>query len=62
VDDGIRRAYLKLADDYELLANNEDRVASHLKITHRGRRACSSLLNEDGLEGKVDYQHCDRDA
>ncbi|WP_461352196.1 hypothetical protein [Bradyrhizobium sp. USDA 4454] len=30
-DDGLRRAYQKLAADYDMLADNEDRVASNLK-------------------------------
>ncbi|KRQ16722.1 hypothetical protein ACNJX9_36245 [Bradyrhizobium sp. DASA03076] len=30
-DTPLRQAYLRLADDYDLLANNEDRLASNLK-------------------------------
>lgn len=33
-DSPLRRAYLRLADDYELLAENEDRVAHNLKFAN----------------------------
>jgi len=33
-DDGLRAVYRRLADDYDLLAENEDRVARNLKITN----------------------------
>lgn len=33
-DDGLRRHYRKLAEAYDELAQNEDRVARHLKRTN----------------------------
>ncbi|MDD1565029.1 hypothetical protein DAA61_36690 [Bradyrhizobium sp. WBAH33] len=33
-DEGLRGIYLRLADDYDLLAANEDRIASNRKLVN----------------------------
>ena len=33
-DDGLRAMYVRLASDYDALADNEDRIAGNLKISN----------------------------
>ena len=34
MDDGLRAAYTRLASDYDVLADNEDRMANNFKISN----------------------------